>query len=149
MHEWGDTFFQRFGKDLYKAEKYIHDYVKRYSLCNLISKEKWGTLRYEYIVPPGGHVMCRVGLRGLFKRKMYNGTWDYPVIWAWNTSLVYRMWQIFGWKMVGRAIKKAAIRWPHLKDELYQDAAGLGLLGKEIEGIYWTSHTKENDDNEN
>lgn len=104
MHSWGDEWFEKYGPDLYKAEEFIQRYVKRHSLCTLVSKEKWGTLRYEWILPPPSRIF--------FKHR-----WE----WYWNTSKLYGWWYKLGKSTLKRAVKKAAKKWPHLKEELWSD----------------------------
>jgi len=121
MHTWGDGFdFE----GLHTAGLFIMDYTKRRSLCNLSWKEKYGTIRYEYIFPPFGSFYGR-------NRVHY---W-------WICSRIYNKWAELTWYIVYRGIKKAIAKWPHLKDELLSDFAGdhPDIVGIEIYRQYWRS----------
>ena len=48
-HEWGSTWFKIYGQDLNEAMHYIRKYVFRRTLCHVVMKEKYGTIRYEFI----------------------------------------------------------------------------------------------------
>ena len=62
MHSWGDGFdFD----ELYRAEKFICDYVSANSDYYLVSKEKYGTIRYEHVIP----------------KDRQNNDWDTPDAW--------------------------------------------------------------------
>lgn len=123
MHYWGDEWFDKHGDDLYTAQRYISTHVKRYSRCNLISKEKYGTIRYEYILPPYGALFIR------------NRVHRY-----WLHCYLYRVWTGYGWWTTLRAVENAIEKWPHLEAELMQDlACNEELVGKEIHDKYWTS----------
>lgn len=123
MHVWGDKWFEKNGQDLDKALTYIFEYVKRLSGCVIILKEKWGTIRYEWIFPPGGSV--RYGayfkLPSMFDRPTRYG--NVPrYLWYWNyENILYRYWVRFGKWVLTRAVKKACKKWPHLKTELTAD----------------------------
>jgi len=46
-HEWGDDW--PYWDDLYRAEKFIYTWTYRLAGLRLLSKEKYGTIRYEYL----------------------------------------------------------------------------------------------------
>lgn len=141
MHDWSDDWFKRYGNDLYDAQLYISDYTKRWSRCNLLSKEKYGTIRYEHIVPPYGHAYCLVAaIWAPWKKYVKVGDKDYsyrPLLFAWNECWLYRKWAHFGWYICGLAIKKAIRRWPHLEDELCADFMPETKFGRKCLGRYW------------
>lgn len=120
MHDWGDEWFEKYGKDLYRAENYIYDFTRRWSRCHLMSKEKYGTIRYEHIFPPGG---------GIFYNHWYS-KW-------WLNSRIYSLWARFGWYVCGWAIKRAVKKWPYLEDELKWDFCANTKFGRECEAKYW------------
>lgn len=123
MHSWGSEWDERFGDDLTEAHYYIINYVKRRTGCYLMSKEKYGTIRYEYIFPPGG---------GLFYRHWYSR--------FWIASKLYQLWVSFGWYMTKRAVYSAIQKYPWLADELMQDLASNDkLVGKRVHSKYWRS----------
>jgi len=122
-HEWGDETFD--WRALAAAGEYIRKYVRRYSLCSLMYKEKYGSLRYEWIFPPYG------GIYIYMRSKIYR--W-------WNHCWLYRKWTNLGWLVLKRAVFNAIEKWPHIKDELLSDlAANEKLVGTEIHKKYWTS----------
>lgn len=121
MHSWNDKWFEKYGDDLYKAQRYVTSQVKKYSACHLMSKEKFGTIRYEWIFPPGG---------GLFYRHWYSR--------FWIESRLYDLWRNYGWYITKRAVYSAIKKYPHLKDELLSDlASNEGLVGAEVYNRYW------------
>lgn len=124
-HDWFDKDFDF--EELYKAEHWIAKQVKRLSGCYLLSKEKYGTIRYEHIVPPKGSPYY---LRGRINIGKY--------MWCWNTCWLYRKWEQFGWFVTKHVVFRAVKKWPHLKDELLEDLAGNEeLVGKELHDQYW------------
>ena len=48
-HIWGDEWFQEHGKELGEAMEFIMDYVQKGTFCYFSIKEKYGTIRYEFI----------------------------------------------------------------------------------------------------
>lgn len=139
MHIWGDEWFEKHGNELYAAEEYICKYVKRWSGCILISKEKYGTLRYEWVFPPWTRrgqfslpkwlITCsyveeyrdddRV-VYGL-KYELGSGGKSPVIIWRWCDSWLYGKWCKFGEWTLTRAIKKAIIKFPNVKEEILDD----------------------------
>lgn len=116
-HIWGDDWPH--WKELYEAQDFIYEHTYRWSRCRLSSKEKYGTIRYEYVFPP------------------YTVTWSKsPLQHYWMNSRLAGLWANFGWYMCGRAIKKAIKRWPHLEDELCEDFC-YGKFGAKCEAKYW------------
>ena len=149
MHIWGDKWFERHGDQLCAAQNYIQKYVKRWSRCNLISKEKWGSIRYEYMIPPKGHVcMYKFPIYAPWtkKYKHIEGT-HRPLLWAWNSSWIYGQWQRWGWRMTKRAVNNAIIKWPCLANELMSDLASREeVVGKDIHDQFWSTYKgNEND----
>ena len=122
-HIWGDDWPH--WNDLYAAEDYIYKLVKLFTRCTLVSKEKYGTIRYEYIFPPQG---------GLCYRSWYKHMWIH--------SWLYYQWQKLGWRVCAWAIKKATRKWPYLTHELVMDFDYPAYLSKELKKIHdslWTT----------
>lgn len=120
MHEWGDSW--EHWKELYKAENYISNFVYRWSRCILCSKEKYGSIRYEWMFPPLG---------GVYYRYWYSKAW----IHCW----LYQKWALFGWWVCGIAIKKAIKKWPYLEEELCCDFMAPTKFGRQCRAKYWRS----------
>jgi len=122
-HSWGDDW--EHWSDLYEAERYIAKYVRRWSRCLLISKEKYGTLRYQCIIPPGGHAVCRKFCIFLPWNKTYkSGDQEFkmqPLLWCWNESLIHQKWKQFGNYILRKAVMKACAKYPHLVLEITSD----------------------------
>lgn len=134
MHSWGDDWPH--WNDLYEAERFIIDYVYKHSWCRLSCKEKWGTIRYEWVFPPRSGIYCKpwTCVRIPFVWKEYNkntkkfhfvfektaGLKGYPV-WRWCDSWLHNKWEYFGWKTVDRAIVLACRKWPQVRKELLAD----------------------------
>ncbi len=93
-HDWSDDWPH--WKELYAAEEYIGNYVYKYSRCRLSSKEKYGTLRYERIIPPR---------------------------WCWYMwdMWIYSKWTLLGQKVLIRAVSKAVKKFPNVKEEILDD----------------------------
>jgi len=139
-HFWGDSWTH--WEDLEKAETYIHNEVYRKTRCYLISKEKYGSIRYQYIVPPKGHAcMRKYAVYAPWTRHTRHGSYQ-PLLFCWNESWLYDKWQAWGWRQTRNAVYRAVLKWPHLKDELLSDlAAHEKLVGSEIHNHYWTTAT--------
>ena len=101
-HEWGDEDFD--WNSLYEAQSYIFDYVYKYSRCRVITKEKYGTIRYEYIFPPYGTLFYRSKLQRL-----------------WCRSFLYRLWIKLGKKVLESAVYSACEKYPTVKAEILAD----------------------------
>lgn len=141
MHTWYDDW--KHWDKLYEAQNFIVKYVGRRTGCYLMSKEKWGSLRYEWIIPPKGHVcqlvyVIKAPWKKTFKWDDYEESY-HPILFAWNECWLYYKWQNFGWWMTKRAVLKAIQKWPCIADELMSDLASHErLMGKEIHDQYWT-----------
>lgn len=117
FHTWGNSWPH--WEELYKAEEWIYRYVKKYSLCILISKEKWGSLRYEWVFPPFARKQWRIKIPFLKKKTPYG---DFPYyLFYWQTSFIYNLWRWWGYKMLNRAVNKACIKFPNVVAELKDD----------------------------
>ncbi len=117
MHYYGDDWPH--WDELGEAHLYIQDCVYKYSLCRLISKEKWGTIRYEYIYPPG----CRswwFSVKLPFKRKTKWGDLD-VYLFNWPDSWLYYKWMSYGGWTLKRAIAKACLKFPNVVKEISVD----------------------------
>jgi hypothetical protein len=105
MHWWGDEW--NGWNDLTKAHNYIHRFVRRWSGCYLMSKEKYGTIRYEHIFPPYGSMY--------YRNKLHR--W-------WLNSWIYYKWCAYGKFILSIAIKRAAKKYPKVKEEILEDWDG-------------------------
>ena len=98
-HEWQDGW--EYWKDLYRAQDEIIAYVRKYGRCCLVCKEKYGTIRYEYLFPLT------------------------PVSWNYSSNrirnFIYRWWLRYGNWILRRAIKKVIKKYPHIALELTDD----------------------------
>jgi hypothetical protein len=115
MHTWGDYDFDWEG--LNKAMEYIYSRTYYFSLCRISCKEKYGSVRYEFITTP-------------FSR--------------YNNSIAEkcgRLYERLAWHVVKHVVFKAAKKWPHLEDELLEDLAiNEELVGKSLHDKYWTTY---------
>lgn len=136
---WGDDWFELNGNDLYQAEVYIRNYVKRWSRCDLMTKEKYGTIRYQQIFVPGTAIYWTKAdkfLAKLFgsrtKTMSYSiktidtniimsvHTYQYPRV-LWHTSWLCNRWRQYGKWVLKKAVYSAVKKWPHLKEEVLED----------------------------
>jgi hypothetical protein len=101
MHIWGDDWFEAHGDELYDAMQFIQEDLYKYSRCRLICKEKYGTIRYEWLLPPYGALF--------YRNKVHR--W-------WLNSWLYYKWTAYGYKCLRRAVYKAILKWPHLYHEI-------------------------------
>jgi hypothetical protein len=109
MHYWGDEW--KYWDLLYKVQADIDYYVFKYSRVRLISKEKYGTLRYEYLFAPP-----------------YSVCYKYPKGWLnflerlWRRSCMNR-WQLrWACYLVKRRILHNASKYPEIALEILTDA---------------------------
>lgn len=124
MHSSGDDWPH--WNELYEAEDWISAYVYKYSRCKLQSKEKWGSLRYEYVWPlayrqngPIIHLPFP-----LFHRiiKWHGGEGKLPrYLFYWTNSWLYYKWMKWGNRMLKRAVEKACIKFPNVVTEITED----------------------------
>ncbi len=121
MHSWGDDWPH--WNELYEAENYIIAYVSKYSKCRLSSKEKWGTLRYEYVYPPGSRAWW-FSLKLPWKKTIKFKDTEYKInryLFCWPTSWLYYQWMRFGTYTLKKAVKNACIKFPNVAKELTVD----------------------------
>lgn len=102
-HSWGDSDFDWNG--LMAAEEYINGWVRDHTAFGLSSKEKYGELRYERIVPKFG--MASMGI--IIAKDPSNSEWP--------SEEEKREC----WKEVVVAVKHAVSLWPHLEEEIIGD----------------------------
>ena len=120
-HIWGDDW--KYWDTLYEAESFIFNYVYKYSRCRVLTKEKYGTLRYEWILPPGRSLdVSSVKLPYVSydkdQKRYYLGK---CIVWRWVDSRMYSIWRRYGKWMLNRAVNKACKKWPEIKAELLSD----------------------------
>jgi len=147
-HQWEDKSFDWEG--LYKAESFIYDYVESKTGCHLSCKEKYGSVRYERILPPKWvykiakalHVIQRI-IPGMSTESSNVPGYRRPRIYFHNNFI--EKWYIKrGWKATKKAVFIAIDKWPHLKNELLCDlAARVDLVGKEIHDQYWIEYVND------
>ncbi len=122
-HEWGDSWPH--WDELYEAEHWIANYVYTHSLCRLQSKEKYGTIRYEHIWPPakGAGPIIKLPFPIFHKKIIFGGEiHKFPrYLLFWTSSWLYYKWRSWGDKMLGRAVKKACIKFPNVIKEITED----------------------------
>lgn len=134
MHLWNDDW--PYWNDLYEAEKFISSYVYKHSWCRVMMKEKYGTLKYEWVLPPRSALFTRpwTCIRIPFLWTKYNKETKkfhfvfelsrlkegYP-IWRWCDSWIHYKWEQYGWKTLDKAIQLACRKWPKCRKEIYSD----------------------------
>ena len=131
MHYWHDSWFEAYGDELYKAERYISDYVYTWSRCRLMSKEKYGTIRYEHIFPPYGGYYVRPNWIDSFLSIFGKKTITYEVDgntrsyttqrYQWHETYLFRIWLRLGKAVLRKAIKNAVILFPNVAKEITED----------------------------
>lgn len=121
-HEWGDEDFD--WNLLYKVHSEILQDVKTRTGCTVVSKEKYGSLRFEAVIPPyGAYCFIRNKLQGY-----------------WIDTWLYRKWQGWGTRVLAEVCLTAARDYPTLRSEILSDiASNEHLVGKEIHDEFWTS----------
>lgn len=119
-HEWGNDWPH--WNELYEAESFIIDYVYKWSRCRLSCKEKYGTIRYEYVYPPGSRAWWLSIKIPFFRRKIMDGKFEVPYyLFRWPTSWLYYKWMRFGDYILGQAVRKACIKFPNVVEEITGD----------------------------
>jgi hypothetical protein len=118
MHSWNDSW--PYWDDLYTAERYIGDYVYKWSRCRLQSKEKWGILRYEHVWPPSKG--CGLVIKAPWTKKY---SWSdepiHPILFMWSNSWLYYKWRGFGTRCLIKAVRNACKMWPQCEKEIKGD----------------------------
>lgn len=101
MHTWGDGFdFDT----LYEIEQEIRQRLYRRTFCTLVSKEKWGCIVYEMVLPPGSQY--RVTNR--FQR-------------AWMNSRLYRAYARYGFRQLHKICLTMSKKYPIFGEEILED----------------------------
>lgn len=118
MHSWVDDWPH--WQELYEAEEYIRDYVYKWSRCRLQSKEKWGSIRYEHVWPPGfrNH---RLSIKLPWKKTIKWEGWECKAdcyLFDWPSSRLFYQWMRFGDWVLGIAVRKACIKFPNVVKEI-------------------------------
>ena len=131
MHIWGDEWFEKNGDDLYKAQNYIVDFTYRWSRCRLVSKEKYGTIRYEALFPPYCGYFIRDNWIDKFLRLFGDETVSYSVEgktrsftrrrFYWHETTLSKLWAKFGKLILGIAVKRACNKYPNVSNEILDD----------------------------
>ena len=124
MHFWGDGFnFDR----LDDAGRFIAKAVKRKTGCTLVWKEKFGSLRFEVIIPSKRtQRICRA-----LDKISFGYYLGYRLIEHRVTDKA--------WKVTLNECLRAIKIFPDMKDEILQDiAADEMLVGKELHEKYWS-----------
>lgn len=121
MHSWGDDWPH--WNELYTAERYIEDYVYKWSRCKLHSKEKWGMIRYSSINPPCKG--CGFTISAPWTKVV---SWSekpiHPILFMWSACWLYHQWKRFGNYIFGRAVRKACKLYPNVVKEITADLRG-------------------------
>ena len=103
-HEWGDEWFQTYGEELNHAMCWIETCFKRWTGGIVVMKEKYGTIRYEYLF----HTLFqRIYLKGKIQQviQRYIGS-----IWYRYASFIFR-----------KLVIKAAIKFENVSMEILDD----------------------------
>lgn len=119
MHYWGDDW--EYWDDLEKAITFIGNYVHKYSRCRLVMKEKWGCIRYEWLIVPGATFYKPFYISFPFYRYDRFLKEKVQVTWHWESSWLCRKWRAYGYYITRKAVKKACELFPHIKDEILED----------------------------
>ncbi len=121
FHVWGDSWSH--WEELYEAEQYIVNYVYKYSRCHISMKEKYGTLRYEWIFAPGGgfSIGFRVKVPFIKVKKKYIEEKQPIYIFTWQYSYIYKLWIRYGKYVLDKAVKSACVKFPNCKAEILDD----------------------------
>lgn len=121
MHSWYDDPPWPHWNELYEAEDWIAAYVYKWSKCRLQSKEKYGTIRYEHVWPPAKGAGPIIQLPFPLFHKEIQGHKFPRYLLFWTSSWLYYKWMWWGDKMLGRAVRKACIKFPNVVKEITND----------------------------
>ncbi len=136
-HIWSDEWFEKHGDELYAAQKFIVNFVRRWSRCLLVTKEKYGTIRYAAIFPPYCGYYKRENwidnILHLFGQKTlkysFMGSDDLLVErefkkwrFEWYTTWLCRTWAKVGKIIFKIALKIAIKKFPNVEREITADA---------------------------
>jgi hypothetical protein len=116
-HYWGDEDFD--WESLYAAEREAVDIMQKFGRIGVRSKEKYGTIRWSIF-------LCDNRLHS-FTHPGYMGS-RYPK-WLWKIDIMHPLltpvgWAIRAWQkqVVQFAFKYVCNKYPHIVDEILQDA---------------------------
>ena len=164
MHEWGDEWFRKYGKDLYEAIDKLEDRIRKWSKAYVYGKEKWGCYQDSFLTLWDGGLF-----QILFGYKVFFHGWFERLVHKIDRQLIPVKKTKFGWVKVGLCdlnwkigLTKIVQRWqkhrvnkafqvtckeyPHLVDELVCDVDCYRLIkpckwgnidGTEIHNKYW------------
>lgn len=134
-HEWHDDWPH--WNDLYEAQSYIFKNVRWWSGCKLMMKEKYGTIRYSFMFPPGCSVRMDYKIVAPWKVKSkFNDEYYRPVLWWWGGSWIIIWWARFGWWVARKVIFRAVKKWPHIENEILSDLPEW-VVGEKVFSKYW------------
>lgn len=117
-HIWGDGW--EYWQELDEALVYIQDYVYKYGRCRLSAKEKYGTLRYEYLYPAGITYWVSWYIPSPFLTKCQMGSYR-KCLWSFEGSIFYRLWRFYGKYILNKAINSAILKFPNVRKEILAD----------------------------
>lgn len=105
-HEWGDDWFEEHGGELIDAIDFISNYVNENSYYYLSMKEKYGTIRYEFLCPNSK----------LDDLTMYTN--DASLI---DNELLRTNLRLGALEVARKAVVLAYTKYPSIKDEILDD----------------------------
>lgn len=126
-HEWGDDDVD--WEAINAATDYLPMYMRRWGRIFSHGKEKYGTVRVSAVL---GHI----SLHGILWPAYYYNQFLYK--WMWKLDIVCvtpilrflfsRVWGKYQVFIYRKAYKNALYKWPHIEDEILEDADWPELL---------------------
>lgn len=152
MHIWGDSWFKKYGNQLYNAIDILEYRIRKWAKCRVYGKEKFGTYRDEYFSMWNGELSTI-----FFGYKFFHDrNWFEKLMWKIDIGLanfnraiglvkLVNKWQI---KMLNKAVQITCKEYPDVNDELLIDVGFYKLIkpckwgrvdGEKIHTKYWKS----------
>lgn len=170
MHEWGDKWFKKYGKQFDEAIRVLEERIRKWAYCGVCGKEKYGTYRDEYLTLWDGGIRqiltpYKCWVIGHSKWAKFLWYIDNHIIpykktkygWLWGglanlngklgiIKLVHK-WQA---KRINKAFQVTCKEFPELVDELVSDVDCYEMIvpckygnvdGAKIHSKYWKTIT--------
>lgn len=148
MHEWGDDWFEKNGKDLYAGINLFAHIVRKYGLIKCYNKEKYGTHRTDFVLFWDGGIhyfLCKSFVRIChpFIYWKIDRYFVRPLTKYTGLLWLATRYQEFIWNS---AIQIACKKYPNVIDELVMDMYPYMIIkpnmfgdvdGEKIHNKYW------------
>lgn len=134
-HRWGDEWFQKYGPDLYEAERWLEKNARRWGRLGGQIKEKWGRLQFYVTFHWQLHDLVYPGYCYIQWNRVFRWIDDLyqTEVFNWPRQLIvhYQQWV---YKILYRRL---VAKWPHIADEVAASAQWPEYLDTNVAKIHW------------